>query len=46
MKKYGLSLVIVALSLILTLAGLLLGDLDEAILIKAINLCYECIGIG
>lgn len=46
MKGKKISLLLIGLSLALTVAGLVLGDLDEAILIKAINLCYECIGIG
>ena len=47
MKKIKTStLVTITISLLLLLAGIFLGDLEEGIMQKAINICYECIGIG
>ena len=45
-KKKLISLIIIIVSFILILTGVFFGDLTEGILEKAINLCYECIGIG
>ena len=44
--KHRLRYVILTFAIILLVWGLATGDLAEGILRKAINLCYECIGIG
>lgn len=45
-KKMFFFLSFFVFSLMLTLTGIFLGDLEEGILQKAISICYECIGIG
>ncbi|MBN2051865.1 MAG: hypothetical protein JW760_15540 [Spirochaetales bacterium] len=45
MKRW-LRYCILVFSMLLLIAGLWKGDLLEGILRKAVNLCYECIGIG
>lgn len=45
MNKF-ISLFIIVVSVILIIVGLSFGNIEEGILQKAINICYECIGIG
>ncbi len=43
-KKYG-TLIALAASIALIVIGLLQGQ-NHSVLIKAINICLECVGIG
>jgi len=45
-RKKLAALIIIIVSVFLIIIGVFFGDLTEGILQKAINLCFECIGIG
>ena len=45
MKKYLMSIIILAFAAVLTAIGIKQGQHSE-VLSKAINICLECIGIG
>ncbi|HOV13188.1 MAG TPA: CD1871A family CXXC motif-containing protein [Spirochaetota bacterium] len=40
------AIIVIIISLSLIIFGLSFGSVEEGILQKAINICYECIGIG
>ena len=45
MKRYVIPIVLVAVSLVLITAGLLLGQ-NTDVLHKAVKICMECVGLG
>ena len=46
MNKKIIKILILIISISLIIIGISLGDIVTGILKKAINICYECIGIG
>ena len=45
MKKHGLTVLILILAAALAAAGLTKGEAKE-VLMKAVHVCLECIGVG
>ena len=45
MRRNGLTWIILAVSLILIVTGIFVGN-THTVFVKAINICLECIGIG
>lgn len=45
MRRNRLTWIILAVSLILIVAGIFVGN-AHTVFVKAINICLECIGIG
>jgi len=41
-----IKIIALIISITLILIGIIFGDIITGILQKAINICYECIGIG
>ncbi len=46
MKIKIIPLIILIISIIFIITGIIFGDIVSGILQKALNICYECIGIG
>ncbi|HOJ63424.1 MAG TPA: CD1871A family CXXC motif-containing protein [Spirochaetota bacterium] len=41
-----IKIIILIISIFMIILGLIFGDIITGILQKALNICYECIGIG